>query len=77
MCINVETTLKKLLQKVEQIEEEKLMDNANFETGLKEIMKRYDVKNDLFFSEVSNLHKSLLWVSTWFSHQLNDLIAHQ
>lgn len=59
--MNVETTLKKLLQKVEQIEEEKLMDNANFETGLKEIMKRqYEVKNDLFFSEVSNLHKSLL-----------------
>jgi predicted subunit of tRNA(5-methylaminomethyl-2-thiouridylate) methyltransferase len=48
-----------LLKKVEQEEEEWVQNNAEFETRLREILKRHKVDNEPFFSEVSNLHKML------------------
>ena len=52
-------TLKKLLKKVEQDEEEWVQNNAEFEGKLRTVLKRHKIDNEPFFSEVSNLHKML------------------
>ena len=57
--MDLEETIKKLLKKVEIEEAEQLNNNAEFEKGLRAILQKYKVDNQVFFSEVSNLHKNL------------------
>ena len=56
---HAEETIKKLLKKVEEEEEDRLNNNAEFEGKLREILAKHNVNNEVFFTEVANLHKNL------------------
>ena len=47
------------MKKVEEEEEERLNNNAEFEGKLREILAKHKVNNEVFFTEVANLHKNL------------------